>query len=277
MTFGSSPSSAGSGAPGPRGTHGAPGQFPSRPANPYNPGASAGMSHGGFGASSAPVPPRPAVPSYGQAQPPRQVNKGDSANYNRRGRISTGITMAVGYVVSIWTVHIINELFFGGWLSNFGIRPLDFNGIWGIFTAPFLHANWEHLMGNTVPGAIFCFIIGLSGRRAFGEVTIIVMLLAGIGTWLLGGPGTSHIGASGLVYGWLAYLIVRGIFNRSAWQIATGVILGFAYSGLIWGVLPLYEGVSWQGHLFGAIGGIIAGMTITSDDPVRVVKNERQR
>lgn len=128
--------------------------------------------------------------------------------------------------------------------------PLDFNGIWGIFTAPLLHANFEHLIGNSVPGAIFCFLIGLSGRKAWWEVTIITVLVAGIGTWLLGGPGTSHIGASSLVYGWLAYLIVRGLFNRSFSQTALGVVLGFAYSGLVWGVLPVYEGVSWQGHLF---------------------------
>ena len=97
------------------------------------------------------------------------------------------------------------------------------------------------------------------------------MLIAGVGTWLLGGPGTSHIGASGMVYGWLSYLIVRGIFNRSLTQFLVGLGLGFAYSGLIWGVLPIYEGVSWQGHLFGAIGGIVAGMVITSDDPIKKV------
>lgn len=201
-----------------------------------------------------------------------RTNRGDSKNYTRGGRIRTGISLAVGFLVVEWLVQVINFLVFGGALSNYGIRPLDFNGIWGIFTAPLLHANFEHLISNSVPGAIFCFLIGLSGRKAWWEVTIITVLVAGIGTWLLGGPGTSHIGASSLVYGWLAYLIVRGLFNRSFLQTALGVVLGFAYSGLVWGVLPVYEGVSWQGHLFGAIGGVIAGMTITSDDPVKVAK-----
>ena len=159
-----------------------------------------------------------------------------------------------------------------GLIASGRIRPLDFNGIWGIVTAPLLHANFEHLMSNSVPGAIFCFLIGLSGRKAWWEVTLITTLVAGLGTWFIGGPGTSHIGASSLVYGWLAYLIVRGIFNRSLIQTILGIVLGFAYSGLVWGVLPVYEGVSWQGHLFGAIGGILAGMTITSDDPVKAVK-----
>ena len=199
-------------------------------------------------------------------------NRGDSKKYTHGGRIRTGLGIAVAFLIVEWAVQLVNYVLFNGNLANYGIHPLDFNGIWGIFTAPLLHANFEHLIGNSVPGAIFCFLIGLSGRKAWWEVTIITVLIAGIGTWLLGGPGTSHIGASSLVYGWLSYLIVRGLFNRSFAQTALGVFLGFAYSGLVWGVLPVYEGVSWQGHLFGAIGGIAAGMIITSDDPVKVAK-----
>ena len=139
--------------------------------------------------------------------PTGQVNRGDSKNYTRSGRITTGFSIAFGFLVVEWAVHIINAFLFGGQLSNYGIRPLDFNGIWGIVTAPLLHANFEHLMSNSVPGAIFCFLIGLSGRKAWWEVTLITTLVAGLGTWFIGGPGTSHIGASSLVYGWLAYLI----------------------------------------------------------------------
>ena len=95
------------------------------------------------------------------------------------------------------------------------------------------------------------------------------MLVSGIGTWCFGGVGTIHVGASGMIYGWLAYLVVRGFFNRSFRQILLGVVLGLFYSSLVWGVLPLSEGVSWQAHLFGAVGGVLAGLTITSDDPVR--------
>ena len=204
------------------------------------------------------------------------VNKGDSRNYTRGGRLRTATALTVGFLAIEWIIQIVNAVLFGNDLGQFGIHPLDFNGIWGIFTAPLLHANFEHLIGNSVPGAVFCFLIGLSGRKAWWEVTIIVVLIAGVGTWLLGGPGTSHIGASGLIYGWLTYLIVRGIFNRSLIQFITGLVLGFAYSGLIWGVLPIYEGVSWQGHLFGAIGGVVAGMVITSDDPIRSVRPTSQ-
>lgn len=201
----------------------------------------------------------PLQPMSGGKAPARQPKRQPS-------RFRTGLTYAFAYVVVIWAVHLIN-LALGQNLSAFGIHPLDLSSIWHIFTSPLLHANFEHLISNTVPGAIFCFLIGLSGHRVFWEVTTITMLVAGVGTWLFGGIGTNHIGASGMVYGWLAYLIIRGIFNRSLRQILLGVALGFMYSGLVWGVLPGTPGISWQAHLFGAVGGLGAGVFITSDDP----------
>lgn len=213
----------------------------------------------------------PIQPAGGVGLPKNKTNRGDSVNYTHSGRLRTGLVFALGYLAVLWATHAGNDVFFGGLLSNYGIHPLDFNGIWGIVTAPLLHVDWEHLMGNSLPGAVFCFLIGLSGRKTWWEVTILVVLIGGLGTWLLGGPGSNHVGASSLVYGWLAYLLVRGIFNRSLSQFLLGVILGIAYSGLVWGVLPIYEGVSWQGHLFGAMGGIVAGMTITSDDTAKQI------
>lgn len=173
---------------------------------------------------------------------------------------------AIGYVVVIWAVFVLTILT-GGFLRAFGIHPLDLSSLPFILTAPFLHLNLTHLMSNTVPGALFIFLVALSGNRAVMEVSAFVVIIGGLGTWLFGGIGTNHIGASGLIYGWLAYLIVRGIFNKSLGQVVLGIILAFMYGGLIWGVLPTQVGVSWQAHLFGAIGGIIAGAKITSDDP----------
>jgi len=103
-----------------------------------------------------------------------------------------------------------------------------------------------------------------------------VGVVGGAGTWLFGGVGTNHIGASGLIYGWLGYLGIRGFANRSVWQIVMGLFLAFSYSGLIWGVLPTDTGVSWQGHLFGGIGGVLAGMVITSDDPPETQQRRAQ-
>jgi len=151
------------------------------------------------------------------------------------------------------------------------------SALWGIVTSPLLHGSFSHLIGNTVPGFIFSFLIGMSGKRVFWEVTIIAGLIGGIGTWIFGGIGTNHIGASGLIYGWLGYLIVRGIFNKDIKQFLLGVVLAFIYSGLFWGLLPTQIGVSWQGHLFGALGGIGAGAFITSDDPAALKAKKQQK
>lgn len=215
-------------------------------------------------------------------QPPAQSGRRPPAGrrqpvLSRTSRLGTGVAYALGYVVLIWAVHLVNLLFFGGTLNFFGIHPLDLSSLWGILTSPLLHANFSHLISNTVPGAVFAFLIGVSGHRVFWEVTAIVVLFGGAGVWLFGGIGTNHIGASGLVYGWLGYLLVRGIFNRSLSQVALGVILGFMYSGLVWGVLPGVPGVSWQAHLFGALGGVGAGMFITSDDPKALREKRKAR
>lgn len=219
-----------------------------------------------------PAPGVPHNPYANQVQPYGQPGSGMpgqgapvSRSSKRRQQRASGRRFAGGFLALIWAVFIL-QLFFP-WLQGFGIHPLDINGLPMIFTSPLLHANLEHIISNSLPGALFAYLIGYSGKRVFWEVTTFVLLIGGLGTWVFGGIGTNHIGASGLVYGWLAYLLVRGFFNRSIGQILTGLILGFFYSGLIWGVLPGTEGVSWQAHLFGAIGGIAAGMIITSDDP----------
>lgn len=213
-----------------------------------------------------------AAPAGGPLAPtPRQVGKTPA---QKRG---TGFRYALGYLAVIWGVFIINNALFGGNLVYFGIHPLDASALPHIFTAPLLHGGLSHIVSNSIPGAVFCFLIGYSGSRVFWEVTLIAAVVGGLGTWFFGGVGTNHIGASGLVYGWLVYLVVRGFFNRSLAQITLGVLLGFFYSGLIWGVLPGTPGVSWQAHLFGAIGGLVAGMMITSDDPPELAARRDHR
>lgn len=219
-----------------------------------------------------PAPGVPHNPYANQVQPYGQPGSGMpgqgapvSRSSKRRQQRASGLRFAGGFLAVIWVVFILQQVFPG--LEALGVRPLDVQGLPRIFTSPLLHANLEHIISNSLPGALFAYLIGYSGKRVFWEVTAFTVLIGGLGTWLFGGIGTNHIGASGLVYGWLAYLLVRGFFNRSLSQILTGVVLGFFYSSLIWGLLPGTEGVSWQAHLFGAIGGVIAGMIITSDDP----------
>lgn len=175
------------------------------------------------------------------------------------GGIRSALTMAIGFTVVTWVVFFVDTYIFQDTLTYYGgVRPWETWGLLGLIFAPFLHADFAHLTANTVPAAILGGLIAFTSKKLWFQVTAIVMIVSGVLTWVFGGLGTVHIGASGLVYGWLAFLITRGIWNRSFLQLALGVILAVFYSGLLWGVFPNQQGVSWQMHLFGAIAGVLA-------------------
>jgi membrane associated rhomboid family serine protease len=148
-------------------------------------------------------------------------------------------------------------------LDREGIEPQQVDGLPGILFAPLLHAGWEHLLGNTVPLLVLGFLVLVSGVRLWAGVTAITWLVAGIGTWLVAPPGTIHLGASVLIFGWLVFLLLRGFVSRRFGQILLGLAILFVYGGILWGVLPGQAGISWQGHLFGAIGGAIAALVLS--------------
>lgn len=226
-------------------------------------------SSGQYRGYTAPTPPTMSPQLGGGLNAPQVPgNRGVTPAPTWRGGLRVGLRIAIGFVVVIWAVFAA-EVVSGGRLAYFGIHPLDPSSLPFIFTSPLLHADLSHIISNTTVGAVFAFLVGCSGKRVFWEVTLICTVIGGFGTWVFGGIGTNHIGASGIIYGWLAYLIVRGIFNKSVREIILGVVLAFTYSGLVWGVFPTSTAVSWQGHLFGAFGGILCGIFLTSDDPVR--------
>jgi membrane associated rhomboid family serine protease len=161
------------------------------------------------------------------------------------------------FVALLYLVELVDVLL-GNRLDAAGVRPREAEGLDGIIFAPLLHSGWDHLLANTFPLLVFGFLILLAGIGRWLAVTAVVWVVGGLGVWMTGGEQTLHLGASILAFGWLVYLLVRGVFSRSAAQIALGVILLFLYGGILWGVLPGQEGVSWQGHLFGALGGLLA-------------------
>lgn len=177
-------------------------------------------------------------------------------------RLKTAITSTVLFLIIIWAVHFVNFLS-GMRLSGFGIHPLHLDGLVGIVAAPFLHADFGHLVANSSIAMIVVFLIALSGRKILWMSSVVIALVAGLGTWLLGGPNTLHIGASGLIFGWLVFLIVRGLFTHQILQILLGAGVLFTYGSVLWGVLPTTPGVSWQGHFFGAIGGLLAAWMLS--------------
>lgn len=141
-------------------------------------------------------------------------------------------------------------------MDDEGIEPRHASGLVGVLVSPFLHADWNHLVSNTVPGVVRGFLVLLTGR--FLWVTLMVWFTSGMGVWLIGAPGTVTTGASGIIFGWLAFILVRGIFSRVVWQIALGVVALITYGGVLWGALPGTPGIAWQADAFGAASGVLA-------------------
>jgi membrane associated rhomboid family serine protease len=175
---------------------------------------------------------------------------------------------SLGFVAVLWVAEIVDTVL-GNELDDEGIRPGTTDGLVGILLAPLLHGGFGHLIANTGPLLVLGFLILLSGIERWLAVTVLVWMVAGIGTWLFASPGTIHIGASGLVFGWLTYLILRGFFTGRPGQILVGLVILFLYGGALWGVLPGQPGVSWQGHLFGAIGGVLAAWWLSRPPGLR--------
>jgi len=141
-------------------------------------------------------------------------------------------------------------------LDRYGIVARRVDGLDGIVWAPFLHAGWEHLFANLVPGLVLGFLVLMT--RQFLVVTAVVWVCSGLGVWLIGPSSAVTVGASGIVFGWLTFLLVRGVFNRAFGQILLGLLVLAVYGSVLWGVLPRDGSVSWQGHLSGALGGLLA-------------------
>ena len=150
-------------------------------------------------------------------------------------------------------------------LDQYGIEPRDEDGLIGIGAAPFLHAGFGHLISNTVPLITMGLAIAFSGARRVVAVTAIVALVSGLGTWLIAPEGTVHIGASGVVFGYATYLLSRGVFNRDLLELAVGALVAVVWGGALLGGLLPEEGIFWQGHFFGAVGGVLAARLLARD------------
>jgi membrane associated rhomboid family serine protease len=163
-----------------------------------------------------------------------------------------------------WLVHLVNAVVFQGGLSNFGVHPRTLSGLLGILFAPFLHANFAHLMSNTLPLLVLGWFVMLRRKRDLLYVSVLTALVGGLGTWLIGASDSVHVGASVLIFGYLGYLLVRGILERRFWPIVGSIAVFLLYGGALFGVLPGNPGISWQGHLFGLLGGVAAARLLAA-------------
>ena len=185
---------------------------------------------------------------------------------------SFGLLLVIVQVINSVTSYRLN--------AHFGIASRSLHGLMGVVTAPLLHQGWGHLLSNLVPLLICGFLILIVSVRQFIAVTVLVWLIAGLGVWVLGPAHSITIGASGLVFGWLAFLVTRGVFTRNFGQIAIGVVLLAIWGGVFWtGIVKVAVAditgvvtISWQGHLFGAIGGVLAAFLASRVDGQRRTK-----
>lgn len=169
--------------------------------------------------------------------------------------------VAIAFTVLLYLVELVDTVL-PAELDRGGITPRSIDGLDGIIWAPVLHGGWGHLLSNTIPVLVFAFLAMAGGLRQWMIVTATIWIVGGFGVWVTAEAGTYTVGASGLAFGWLAFLLVRGIFNRSGSQLLLAGMLLFIWGGMLWGVLPGNAGVSWQGHLFGALAGVLVAWIV---------------
>lgn len=172
-----------------------------------------------------------------------------------------GLQLLFALVAVMWLVEIVNTLDSNG-LDGDGIWARNLGRVWGIVTSPFVHASFAHLISNTIPLVFMGAIVALRGAGRLAAVTLTVIVLGGLGTWLIGPSSQSTIGASGLVFGYAAYLLARGFFNRSVLELLTGLIVGVVWGAALLASLVPHPGISWQGHLCGALAGVVAAWAL---------------
>jgi membrane associated rhomboid family serine protease len=171
-------------------------------------------------------------------------------------------------LAGLWLLEVADVLL-GGSLDAYGIEARELDGLPEIFTAPFLHAGFGHLISNTVPFAVLGFLVLLGGLARWILSSLTSIVSSGLFAWLLTPADTIVLGASGLIFGWLTYLVVRGVWSRRPGQVLVGLAVLLVYGGLIWGVLPGAAGISWQAHLGGAVGGVLAAWLLHRRSQVR--------
>ncbi|MFE5571901.1 rhomboid family intramembrane serine protease [Amycolatopsis japonica] len=203
--------------------------------------------------------------------PPQPVPASESSGTDPAKRVlppnpRAAAIVALAFTALLYLVELVDVVLPLDLDQSGGIVAREVSALDGVLWAPLLHAGWGHLFSNTVPVLVFAFLAMSAGIGRWVLVTAIIWVLSGLGVWLIAPSGTVTVGASGVAFGWLAFLLVRGIFNRAVGQILVAVVLLGIWSGMLWGLLPGDTGISWQGHLFGALSGVFAAWLMARAD-----------
>lgn len=193
-----------------------------------------------------------------------------SKRARRNFRLSLRISLVL--IGVIWSVFIIDEAF-GLRLGQYGLRPGSIPGLIGVITAPLLHANFQHILSNTLPMLIAMTAILYLYPNSALRVIPLVWVGSGALSWLIGRPNL-HIGASGLIYGLLAFVFISGILRRDLRSVSVSLLVGFLYGSMVWGVLPTRPHMSWEMHLSGALIGVMLAFVFQKWDRVPVLRYE---
>ena len=176
----------------------------------------------------------------------------------------------VGLLAVLWALQIVNSLDDYGLSGDFGIEARDPASLPEIFSAPFLHYGWDHIEANSGPLFVFGFLAAYRGVKKWLGVSVLIIVASGLGVWFISPSASVTVGASGLVFGYFGYIIVRGLFDRHPIDIVIGLVMALCFAYQFSSLLPTDEQVSWQGHMFGFAGGIIGGWLFRDRRPKAV-------
>ncbi|WP_235564191.1 rhomboid family intramembrane serine protease [Microbacterium sp. Root553] len=191
---------------------------------------------------------------------PDVIRTADSPRSRALGRFASPVLL----VAAMWLIQSADAVLPGSF-TGFGLRSWDLTGLGGIVVGPLLHADWAHLIGNTVPLLVLGCLVAVEGARRFWAVTAFAAVIGGLGTWILNAPGALTVGASGLVFGYFGYTIMRvfapgRVSHRVLYAVIAIIVIGLYGGSMLAGVVGVREGISWQAHLFGAVGGGLAAL-----------------
>jgi membrane associated rhomboid family serine protease len=182
---------------------------------------------------------------------------GTEAFYAALGRAFVAMCAAVPV---LYVIEALDLWLGAGFDARAGIIPHRIDGLDGIFFAPFLHHGFPHLYSNSVPLILLGTFVLATGARRFLYSTLLIMVVSGLGVWFTGSSNSVVVGASGVIFGYLGMLLTRGIVEHSWWNFAVVLLVGLLYGWQLIGILPTDEQISWQGHLFGLVGGVVAAI-----------------
>jgi membrane associated rhomboid family serine protease len=197
--------------------------------------------------------------SYPDPREEAAARFGTDAFYSSLGRAFVAMCAVIPVLFLVEAIDV--SMGGGGRLDAAGgIIPRHLDGLDGVLFSPFLHAGWDHLYGNAVPLILVGTFALAAGTRRFLWSTLVIMLVSGLGVWLIGDPKSVVVGASGVIFGYLGLLFARGFVERSWWNLGVAAFIGLLYWYQIYNVLPTDQPISWQGHLLGLCGGVLSAI-----------------